>query len=328
MTPKPTVPLEKSRNVAQVLNDTLDLLREHGKVMLPTITRVILPLFMIAQVLRELYATHALAQVMKISNPWQGRMMEAAAFSTGSKAFDVLLMLATLLLLFLAMSYGIAAIYAFLRMMERRDFRKMGLPTAEEFEAEYRAIRSMAIGTNLGLIGLAIGATIAFFILMAIPLVGRLVLFASIFFVPFYLVRFSFFYSARLVESAPITSSFGRSGELVRGRWWQVFGLLVGATILTMVVGLIVLLPSMIVQTLQGTGVIDPISENSLLGVILTIVSGLFSGVSSTIGMITYLFLGVYFFSRREELEGGALMADIRSIGGDAEPSVESPAGA
>ena len=202
------------------------------------------------------------------------------------------------------------------------------MPTTEEFEEEYQSIRSTVIGTNFGLIGIGIGALIAFGILVRIPILGTMALFSSLFFVPFFLVRFSHFYSARLVEQAHITSSFARSNELVRGRWWQTFGLLVGATLLTALVGILALLPAMLVEFLQVMGVIDPLSENSLLGIILTIVTGLLGGVTALLGMVTYLFLGVYFFSCREEVEGGALMAEIRSIGGEAEPPVESPAGA
>ena len=308
------VPLDRIRSVGSVINDTLDYIRTYGAIMKPTLLRVILPMFLFSQVVWAVYNTRITGMLQSLSNPWGGA---PEGFSTGSENFDTLLIIAGVVATFVAFSLAIAAGYAFLRLLEGRDFEAEGPPTLEEFNREYTELRSTVIGTNIGLMLLGGAAFLGYGFLVAIPLLGRLIFLLGLVVIPFFLVRFSLYYPARFIEETSLTGALSRSSDIVRGAWWQTFGLLVAATLLVWVISMIAFIPSFVAAIFSPLGFAAFMVEDSSLGIAVQVLTGLLSGVVSMIGTTTYLFIGVYFCSRREEVEGGSIMAALRTIGPD-----------
>lgn len=306
-------PLDRVRTTGEVLNDTLDFLRQHGRILLPTVLRLILPMFIVGQILLGLFSSRVAFLRERSNNPGTS---DESLFTSGSENLDLFLMLAIVPLLFLAFCFSVAAGYAFLRTLEGRDVRLDGMPTIEEFKVEYDQLKATVVGTNLGLLLVGVAALLLYGFTVSIPLLGRFIGLAGMFLIPYFLVRFSLYYPARFIEEETLMGAFGRSSELVSGAWWRTFGLLVAATMLTWVFALAGLFPNYLLRYLIDLGVVPIYAENSALAIVVSLIGGVISGVISLIGMAIYLFIGVYFCSLREEREGGSLLAEMRLIGG------------
>ena len=64
----------------------------------------------------------------------------------------------------------------------------------------------------------------------------QLLLLAFVPFSTYYAVRWTFATPAVLLEESPIRRAFEKSGELTRGRWWRVWGVLISFSVLTFAV--------------------------------------------------------------------------------------------
>jgi hypothetical protein len=102
---------------------------------------------------------------------------------------------------------------------------------------------------------------------------------------------------ALMLEGRRITDAMRRSSALVRGSWWRVFGILLLASVITMIVGQILRLPF----DLFGSTPWAPEGDFSLAGVIAGSVGQIVAGTVT--GSIVALVTGVLYVDRRMRAE-------------------------
>ncbi len=74
----------------------------------------------------------------------------------------------------------------------------------------------------------------------------------------YFLTRWGFYVQAVMVEETSATKAFRRSGELVKGEWWRVFGIMFAIQLLSLMIDLILTTSSTLIFALSGiAGEID-----------------------------------------------------------------------
>ncbi|MER7056165.1 hypothetical protein [Streptomyces sp. NPDC000351] len=100
------------------------------------------------------------------------------------------------------------------------------------------------------------------------------------------MVRFSLASAALMLEKQGVKKAMSRSGKLVRGSWWRVFGIQLLATIIAYVITSIIIIPfTFLAAALGGDGVGGFLEGTGGLGWTFLIVSGIGSVIGS---MITF----------------------------------------
>jgi hypothetical protein len=131
-------------------------------------------------------------------------------------------------------------------------------------------------------------------------------------------IAFSLALPALLLEDKRGTAALGRSYNLIKGRWWRTFGLLLaGYTLAQVIAGL--------AQGALELGIFVAVGDESVLGVIL-------SGLAALVGLvITTPFIAaltvVLYFDLRVRKEGLDIQLLTESVGGTAPADVARSSG-
>ncbi|MTI32847.1 hypothetical protein [Xanthovirga aplysinae] len=128
-------------------------------------------------------------------------------------------------------------------------------------------------------------------------------------------VMFSLSMFAKLNEGISVTDALGRSYSLVKGNWWNTFGIIIVLSIIYMVLGYLIQLPAGIymgVKTFssiqEGFFNLDP--AYTTIAIFSSIISIIFSA-------ILYIGLAFQYFNLVERAEGVGAAKEIDSIGND-----------
>ena len=89
------------------------------------------------------------------------------------------------------------------------------------------------------------------------------IIIVGILFAIYFATRWAFYTQAVMVEETSATNALRRSGELVKGAWWRVFGIMVAILLIYLMIELILLTSSTLIFALSGIA-----SEIDLLEVI------------------------------------------------------------
>jgi hypothetical protein len=116
----------------------------------------------------------------------------------------------------------------------------------------------------------------------------------------------------RAFESIGIIEGLSRSLSLVKGYWWQTFGVIFIAWLISTVLGGIFSMPSVFLSFVQGMNTLE--GGNMVLRVLL-VVSGVLGGMANALlYSIPMLATGFQYFNLLERKEGVGLMARIEQM--------------
>lgn len=298
--------LREIRNVPETINATFEFLRAHHR----KLGRLLL-----FRVYPVLFFANALD------------LIHLASQSGGG---NILITIVRIIALIIAFSIMTAVVHALAKLADRTP---SGNFNESDVWQEAKDLLGVVVGTNVGLAFSVAFLFIVFLSLLRVVLFGIPFLFVLAMFVVVFGfgVRWSLYYPSRLLDNGGFTESFGTSNYLVRGRWWQTFGLLIIWVLLGYALSAVVVLPSMLAGI--GSDLVPQISikglQGSLLGIIilhlLTFVSyALYITVQSLpmVGMV------LHFYSQQERREGTRLLNLAATIGTGAGGSVAPVAAA
>lgn len=120
-----------------------------------------------------------------------------------------------------------------------------------------------------------------------------------------------FYMYVYIVEDRGVVDSLQRSYELVKGNWWVTFGYLIVFGIISFILSLIFMIPSLFV-TLGSAMQID-----FFTGDVFTYIASFIENIGQVLVYpIVYIAGGIMYFSYRNQLEGLDMESDIDNIGG------------
>ena len=128
-------------------------------------------------------------------------------------------------------------------------------------------------------------------------------------------VTLALVYPVILWENTGIFSAMSRSANLVKGNWWNTFGVLLVLMIVTYVLILIVSIPTTLVSVFAGISAVDGDIEQ-LTGII-TVVTAITSFFYYPIYLIFMIGIALLYFSLVEQHDGTGLIDRVNTIGND-----------
>lgn len=159
-------------------------------------------------------------------------------------------------------------------------------------------------------------AVAALIITVAVPLVGFLavlaLLAAGIYFFPI----LTLLYVERVAEGDGFWEGFAVVRDLVRGHWWQTFGLLVVVTIIVVVIVLVLSIPGVLVEALFSFNTLD---GGGALRIVGLAVSALFGVLAYAAYAIPVLASAFQYLNLVERKEGTGLLGALDALAGPAE---------
>jgi len=155
-------------------------------------------------------------------------------------------------------------------------------------------------------IGAGIGSQIISVLLI---LIG----FVLLFFPGVYLtVCFQFILMVAIREKLSATGSLSRSYELIKGKWWSTFGLLVIMSIVVSILAMVFQLPTLVITIMNALGFGNGLAN--LKGVIIVASAISMVGTTVTQGLL-WIAIAFQYYNLVERLEGSGLRSEIASMG-------------
>ena len=129
----------------------------------------------------------------------------------------------------------------------------------------------------------------------------------------YFLTRWGFYVQAVMVEETSATKAFRRSGELVKGEWWHVFGIMFAIQLLSLMIDLILIASTTLIFALSGiSGEIDLLETirrtiwepHGEIEGILHLLHAIHTAIDALIMPITAIGFTLLYFDRRIRNEG------------------------
>ncbi|WP_221394425.1 hypothetical protein [Dyadobacter sp. NIV53] len=155
-------------------------------------------------------------------------------------------------------------------------------------------------------ISVSIGAQVLSFILI---LIGTM-----FFVIPgIYLgVCFQFFMMITIREKLSVTDSLKRSYNLIQGKWWSTFGLIIIMSIVSSIVAIVFQFPVMVTTIMNALGLGKGITDSKVLIIAASIIATVGKTVVEGIVWIAVAF---QYYNLLERSEGSGLRAEIETLG-------------
>ena len=133
-------------------------------------------------------------------------------------------------------------------------------------------------------------------------------------------ITLSLFFVVRTQENLSIGAAFSRCFELIKGKWWSTFGLLLVMGIIQAMAGWIVMIPYYILIFVMGfSGEFDMLSDAENLSMTIVTVTVVFYALNfivSLLGsMLSYVALAFQYFNLVELKEATGLMQRLDTFG-------------
>jgi len=131
----------------------------------------------------------------------------------------------------------------------------------------------------------------------------------------YFLTVFSLFFPIVIVENAGFGYAFGRSFKLIRGKWWNTFGVIVVVAIMVYAGYLLIIIPF----SVAAGGMVTFLSYN--LSAPMIILYTVLMSVAQVLSILPLSANAVTYFSYVEDKEGAGLFERIDAIGKAADDS-------
>lgn len=295
------VRFRKLRDVGDVMNATVALLRENWRELLRSYVAVVAPVALATGIATGLYM-HQMG----------GLMADPAAIENDPFAVFSPTYFGILLFGFLGGALTVASASAYVKLYREGQ---AGSITASGLWEEARELLFPFLGLTL-LYGLVVMGSA---VIAVVPCLGILAWFAFVIWsLPYYAVTFA----VRALEEDTLAASWQRARELVKGSWLFAFGALLLAGLLFYVILMIVSIPLYVLMIVVGINSVatDPSAMFSVMGAVVAPLQ-----VVSYAGYLIPL-VALFFVHGRlaEELDGTGLYADLDDLAGLGESGAEA----
>ncbi|MGE3801310.1 MAG: hypothetical protein AB7H80_09835 [Candidatus Kapaibacterium sp.] len=287
------------RNVAEVLNVTLDFIRQNFRLFSQSLILIALPPILIALTIFSYFFIgfigDALNNAVDENNIWDYLLSLLGVSAIAGVAVAI------------GTTFLICVVHVFAQLYVERG---QGEFTFADVWGGTKEIFWRIFITNIGL---------------AIVLVILQVLAAFVPFGAFGLyILYAFgalYFPLRIYEGRGFFKSFTVSTELVQKRWWATLGLLSLQSLLSTVLSGLLFLPIMVVSILSGLGVIDVeelVQDSSWFIYAGTALGALYISVVFLLSAAPVLSLIFHYYNQKERKGGIGLLERIEMIGTDA----------
>ncbi|MER6302790.1 hypothetical protein ABT247_24995 [Kitasatospora sp. NPDC001539] len=110
------------------------------------------------------------------------------------------------------------------------------------------------------------------------------------------LIRYSLAAPALMLEKQGVRTALSRSRRLVRGSWWRIFGIVLLSKLLSLVIGMVLLVPARFIGLVLGFGSVDRLDDgNQSVGMLVVvaiagiIASALTTPFTAAVGVLVYI---------------------------------------
>ncbi|HQU72253.1 MAG TPA: hypothetical protein PLG66_08150, partial [Calditrichia bacterium] len=156
------------------------------------------------------------------------------------------------------------------------------------------------------------------FPLMIVPVAGVLAVFGL---VVYGAVILTMGYAALIIENRGIGESVRRAVDLLKGLWWQTFGLLVTLAIQTYLFMIVILIPLVVTLALTSANTPEGTLPFENIGWVAALASFLYFSVAAIMQMVFNIAIGVQYFNLSERKEMTGLLNKLEAI----EVRIEEP---
>jgi hypothetical protein len=293
-------PLSKLRDFGATISDTITFLKMNLKELVLMYVIFVAPFLLIATLLGA----------DSFSEFFSGIGSNLGDFLRNLQDFGPMMLLSILMYLLAAMLYP-TLVYRYMRLYEEGAGKK---PTIQEVS---RGLLSQTL-TNAGYSTLLIIGLIVSALIVIIPIIGFLVFFFGMIYL---MINFTMLLPATTIESPSFPGGYRRAIQLVKGRWWYTFGVVIIILMISWFFTMIISFTTSMVFGLASVNFLDPDAASQFLTKKYFLVTGLSAIIQQLFYLIPHVGMGMLFFSLREEKEAGGLSSSLDTLGTDTSTS-------
>lgn len=276
--PMETIELRKQRDFSAVISTGFQFVRQNWKTLYRPLIFICLPPYLVASFFFGSFFRTVMVDA-------QAGYVGSFGTSFGSMGLGYLLMIFSALLMY-------AMIYEYMR----HYMQNHGLPpsTGELWKATSRQLPAY--------FAIAVLAGILIFAGVFLLIVGALWL----------AIVFTMAFPLRSFEGAGITDCIGRSFKLIKGHWWETFGLVLVLAMLIGFLGYFIYLPFMMLTGFGAmSGLENPAEMGERMGWMMTVFMMLSGVVTVLLQPLILVPVGLQALSLMEEKEGRGLLERV-----------------
>ena len=289
-------PLSRLRDFGATISDTITFLKMNLKALVLMYLIFVAPILLIATLLGA----------DSFSEFFSGIGSNVGDFLRSLQDFGPMMLLSVMMYILAAMLYP-TLVYRYMRLYE-------------EGEGQKPSIREVATGlirqtlTNAGYSMILIFGLIVAALIVIIPIIGFLVFFFGMIYL---MINFTMLLPATTIETHRFPGGFKRAIELVKGRWWYTFGVVIIILMISWFFTMIISFTTSMIFGLASINFLDPESASEVFTRKYFLVTGLSAILQQLFYLIPHVGMGILFFSLREEKEAGGLAASLDALGTD-----------
>ncbi len=311
----------QTRDFGQKLNATFEFIKQNFKPLVGAIFRVMwMPLLLVAVIYGGIYFGLWNLTQGDFSDPSMIVWIVLGAIAGGF-----------LMVIYLALYYGV--IYEYIKAYMGSE---LGQVSVSEVTSAVRNNLGSHVTTILAMIGIMVVLSIVPLVAMVLmfedqPVIGVFMMFAFMGVLFYIYVCLSLFIVIRVHEKLSIRDSISRSFEIIKGKWWSTFGLILVCGLIQGFMSYLVFIPYYIIIFVMGFSggfeifLQDPSLEGTAAGFIAIsiIFYTLYIIVALIMSCLTYIAIAFQYYNLVELKEARGLMDKIENFASADEDEAE-----
>ncbi len=305
----------KIRDVGQVLNDTLEFIKQNFKILVKSLGFIAVPIYLIFGLIYGYFYASLLSSAPSMFDMY------------GNVGPITILAFAVFIILFGVTGFTalVSTVYYTMELYQEKGQGNFGYEDVKEkVKQNYGQVAAFALGLALLVVGIFLVIAVVFGIAgfadsstTSILLTFILALATIIAAIYFYVVL-CFVFIVRIHEGLHFFESISKSIRLIRGRFWPTLGLLIILGIIAAAIGFVFNIPSYIVMFSGMMHSLESASfgEAPQISPILMAITNAITYGGVVFGYaIILLAIGFHYFNQVERKEGSGLLGKIEQIG-------------
>ncbi|MCW3784972.1 hypothetical protein [Plebeiibacterium sediminum] len=301
------IELKKKRTFSDVLNATFVFIKQEYKLFWKMIFLYAGIPVLLYSIFSTVYFRNTFNQIIKIfSNPQQAQQY-------GQNLSGEVILIYILSIVMYLFFYGLT--YAYVVQYTNNDKKVSSIHSVWSlFTHKFGALLGYSLLTIL-MIGFGYGIIFLFLGALGNPLIIGVVGFITILALMYVMIVFSFILIVKVNEDEPYLESVGRCFYLIKGHWWETFGLVIIAAIIGWALSLALTIPVTSYVTAKGF-----LSDSKSIDMVPAIIVSVASTITTIISTpILPLILSFQYFSLCDHKDNASLIDRIKNINNNPE---------
>ncbi|MCW3807883.1 hypothetical protein [Plebeiibacterium marinum] len=296
------IELKKKRGFSDVLNATFAFIKQEYKLFWRMIILYAGLPVLVYSIFSTIYFRNTFNTLFKVlSNPSQAQEFSQ---NVSNEVFLIYILSIIMYLFFYGLTYSYVVHYSKNNNRAENTHSVWSMFTGKFMALlGYSLLTLLLIGTAYGIVALFLGA-------LGNPIVAAIGVFATLILVIYISLAFSFILIIKLNEDEPYLESARRCFYLIKGHWWQTFGLVIIAIIIGFALNMALTVPVTSYFTAKGL-----LSNSKTVDIIPAIIISVSSTLTTVISTpILPLILSFQYFSLCEHKDNTSLLERIKNI--------------